>query len=264
VEKTKRPKTLASYLYVLQPFVADRGTILIVDLAPKHVSEFLTKKPRWKSGTTRILVSALKAAMRWGVEQGYISRNPLMNLKRPASGIRDVSCVVTEEEHKLILSQAPLALADLLTALWTTGSRPSALIVAKARDLQGDQLVIVGRAGIKIKKVVIYLDPPTKELVTRLAESAGSGPIFRNAFGEPWTLAALQIGLKVITRRLGCKHVTPYSYRHAFAFRALARGVPIAVLAKLMNTSVAQIERHYGHLDTQTDTLRKALSMMAG
>jgi integrase len=50
--------------------------------------------------------------------------------------------------------------------------------------------------------------------------------------------------MQKVARRCGCPHVTPYSYRHAFAFRALAKGVPIATLAKFMNTSVAQIERH--------------------
>jgi integrase len=40
----------------------------------------------------------------------------------------------------------------------------------------------------------------------------------------------------------------PYHLRHTFATEALAAGVSIFELARLMGTSVAMIDRTYGHL----------------
>src|SRR5262249_49781202 len=159
------------------PFVhTAAGKIVVCDLQPRHVTEFLGTKPTWSNGTRRCMISAIKAATNWGLEQGYISRNPLALLKRPASGVRDVSCVVTEDQHRLMLSQASPALADLLTVLWITGSRPGAVRVATAADLHGDRLVIVDRPGIKVKKVTIFLDEAT-DLCHRLAKANPDGPI---------------------------------------------------------------------------------------
>jgi integrase len=45
----------------------------------------------------------------------------------------------------------------------------------------------------------------------------------------------------------------PYALRHTFATEALAAGVSIFELARLMGTSVAMIDRTYGHLATDTD-----------
>jgi site-specific recombinase XerD len=123
--------------------------------------------------------------------------------------------------------------------------------------LRGDQIVQIERPGAKVKKVVIYLKP---ELQAMLAGC--EGPLFKNEKGESWTLETLQKAIARIRRRCGCDHVSLYSYRHAFAHRALAAGVHIADLATLMSTSVAQIERTHGHLAKHTDRLRAALAQI--
>ena len=41
---------------------------------------------------------------------------------------------------------------------------------------------------------------------------------------------------------------TPYSIRHTYATLRLESGVNIHLLAQQMGTSVAIIERHYGHV----------------
>ena len=48
--------------------------------------------------------------------------------------------------------------------------------------------------------------------------------------------------------RAGIARRGPYALRHTFATEALAAGVSIFELARLMGTSVAMIDRTYGHL----------------
>ena len=57
----------------------------------------------------------------------------------------------------------------------------------------------------------------------------------------------------------------PYHLRHTFATEALAAGVSIFQLSRLMGASVTTIERHYGHLAQDSlDSLRGLLSQRSG
>jgi integrase len=57
----------------------------------------------------------------------------------------------------------------------------------------------------------------------------------------------------------------PYALRHTFATEALAAGVSTFELARLMGTSVAMIDRTYGHLARDSeDSIRARLDARAG
>jgi integrase len=57
----------------------------------------------------------------------------------------------------------------------------------------------------------------------------------------------------------------PYHLRHTFATEALAAGVSIFELARLMGTSVAMIDRTYGHLARDSEaTIRARLDARSG
>ena len=54
----------------------------------------------------------------------------------------------------------------------------------------------------------------------------------------------------------GCAGISrrgPYQLRHTFATEALAAGISIFELARIMGTSVAMIDRTYGHLACDSD-----------
>jgi integrase len=57
----------------------------------------------------------------------------------------------------------------------------------------------------------------------------------------------------------------PYCLRHTFATEALAAGVSIFELARLMGTSVKVIDRTYGHLARDSeDAIRARLNARSG
>jgi integrase len=49
-------------------------------------------------------------------------------------------------------------------------------------------------------------------------------------------------------RAAGLEHRTPYAMRHTFASFAIAAGIPTFEIARMMGTSIEQIEKTYGHL----------------
>lgn len=59
-------------------------------------------------------------------------------------------------------------------------------------------------------------------------------------------------------------HLTPYALRHTYASWAIASGIGLFELARIMGTSVEQIDRTYGHLLPDTlDRARAALEAFA-
>jgi integrase len=57
----------------------------------------------------------------------------------------------------------------------------------------------------------------------------------------------------------------PYHLRHTFATEALAAGLSIFELARVMGASVKTIDKHYGHLARDSeDRLRAALDARSG
>jgi integrase len=57
----------------------------------------------------------------------------------------------------------------------------------------------------------------------------------------------------------------PYQLRHTFATEALAAGVSIFELARVMGTSVKMIDRTYGHLARDSEqVIRARLDARAG
>ena len=66
-------------------------------------------------------------------------------------------------------------------------------------------------------------------------------------------------------RRPASRSAGPYTLRHTFATEALAAAVSTFELARLMGTSVAMIDRTYGHLARDSeDSIRARLDARAG
>ncbi|MGN6168185.1 MAG: hypothetical protein ACTHQQ_08430 [Solirubrobacteraceae bacterium] len=63
----------------------------------------------------------------------------------------------------------------------------------------------------------------------------------------------------------GIERRGPYQLRHTFATEALAAGVSIFALSRLMGPSVKTIDKHYGHLAHDSeDHLRGPLTARSG
>ena len=63
----------------------------------------------------------------------------------------------------------------------------------------------------------------------------------------------MRAGASVGLRRRG-----PYQLRHTFATEALAAGISIFELARVMGASVKTIDKHYGHLARDSEQAIRA------
>ncbi len=76
-----------------------------------------------------------------------------------------------------------------------------------------------------------------------------AAPIFVRAGGEAWNKDAWKYPVKDAVRSAGVPDaVSAYTLRHSVITDLIRARLPILTVAQLSGTSVAMIERHYGHL----------------
>jgi integrase len=97
----------------------------------------------------------------------------------------------------------------------------------------------------------LTLCPPRLDTPLLFPAAQGGHLKLRHWRAEAW-VPALRAG--------GLAHRTPYSLRHSFASNAIAAGIATFEIARVMGTSVVQIEKTNGHrLPDAIDRARAAL-----
>jgi integrase len=212
---------------------------------------------RSRYGIVQALRQTLEAAVRWG----QITRNPAKlagsNPQPPPRPIR--AYTVAELD----------AIADELSGLYeplpdfaaATGLRPeewaalerrdvdrAAGIVNVRRTVSDGEVVELGKTARSRRQVPLSrraagaLDRLPLQLRTPLLFPAPEGGLLNlnNFHRREWRPAIEASGV--------AEPAWPYDLRSTFASNALAAGVTVFELARVMGTSVAMIERHYGAL----------------
>jgi integrase len=203
------------------------------------------------------LRQALGAAVRWG----YITRNPAVlagrNPQPPPRTIR----AFTRDELDAIAAEMSPQYQPLPMFAAATGLRPEEWQVLERKDIDRRTGVLYVRRTVSSGEVVelaktarsrrqvplsrralAALDALPPRLDTPLLFSSPSGGLmslgnFRN---RQWAPAIAASGVRTPARI--------YDLRCTFASEALAAGVSVFELAKIMGTSVLMIERSYGAL----------------
>ena len=134
------------------------------------------------------------------------------------------------------------------------GARSSQLARLTVGDLQRDRLMVPGskkgRGGGKPDRTPVPLTPGlAHRLKAAAAGRPASAPLLLRADGAPWQPVIADHRLP-FERAAGVAGLpagtTIYSLRHSSIARALLRGLPVKVVSDWHDTSIGQIEAHYG------------------
>src|SRR5262245_23978444 len=162
--------TLRIHRHALSPFNERFGAMLVRDLRPQHITDWLAemRRPRWHSklkreirwenGTCKLAHNVLKTAFIWAIEEaGLISRSPFDRRGRGKKGKRqrrrpsENKVAIWDSEHELLMVQAKRRSKKdfyyLLQFLYRTGARPAELHQAKAREWNEEKQVFVIKAS---------------------------------------------------------------------------------------------------------------------
>jgi len=220
----------------------------------------LTADQLSKSSANRTL-SALKAALNLAVRNRSVSAavaqewadvQPLKHASRRRDLFLDVG------QRRALLEHAQGAFRDLLQAAVYTGCRAGELTSARrsAFDARTATLSVTGKTGARS----FPLAPAAVEFFTRLAkDKLPQAYLLARDDGRPWAHSDWDELVKEAAGAAGLPRETClYTLRHSFITQALLDGMSTLEVAKMVGTSLAMIEKHYGHLVFSTARERLA------
>ncbi|MBS0430818.1 MAG: tyrosine-type recombinase/integrase, partial [Proteobacteria bacterium] len=222
---------------------------------PALVSRRSTGKPVTRARAASTLnrdITALRAALNLAFEHGDVLNNhawrtalkPIKN----ADKSRDV--YLDRAERKALIDALPNDAAAFARGLCALPLRPGALAALTVGDFdkRTNTLKIGKDKNGKDRKITAPAN--TAELLKEQTRGKLPGAsLFTQAGGAAWNKDAWKGPIKDAVRAAELPdNITAYALRHSTITDLIADGVPALTVAQLAGTSVAMIERHYGHL----------------
>jgi integrase len=255
-----RPRTIVTLSERLPHAVRAFGSVPLRDLERMsgELASWQAKLPeRSRYGVVQALRQALEAAVRWG----YISRNPAKLAGRNRQPAPRTVRAFTRAEVDAVTAELSAIYAPLPIFAAATGLRPEEWQALERRDLDRRAGVVnvlrtvsdcevvelaktnVSRRQVPLtRRAITALDAMPARVDTPLIFPAPKGGLLNldNFRRREWAPAIEASGIRTPARI--------YDLRSTFASDALAAGVSVFELARVMGTSVRMIERHYGAL----------------
>jgi integrase len=255
-----RPRTILELRKRSRYAVAAFGDVPLGELERMsgEIASWRTRLPeRSRYGVTQALRQTLEAACRWG----YMTTNPAKlagrNPQPPPRPVR----VYTNAELEAIAAELSARFQPLPAFVAATGLRPEEWMALERRDIDRAAGLLYVRRTVSSGEVVelaktkrsrrqVPLSGRALEVLDELPPRLDAPYVFPALRGglfdlpnfrkREWHPAIESSGVRRPARI--------YDLRSTFASNALAAGISVFELGRVMGTSVAMIERHYGTL----------------
>ncbi|WP_374607249.1 tyrosine-type recombinase/integrase [Thermomonas sp.] len=196
-------------------------------------------------------LSTLKAALNLAVRKRYVSPDRAIEWKeikpeKDADGRRDL--YLDRNQRRALLEAADEPTRALMECIALTGCRPGdpAAALRKHYDAKTGSVTFITKG----RNRTIPVSPTAKALLDKMAK--GKLPmayLFTQADGSPWDSRTWYDHVRAAVEKAGLPRETVlYNLRHSWITDAIIGGMDLLTVAKLTGTSLAMIEKHYGHL----------------
>lgn len=260
--RVAKPATIETLRWRLKRPLDDYGDTALVDLErmTDELAGFASRQPeRFRYS----VMSALRQACEAGVRYEYMTRNPAkLAGANPMPAARAVR-VYTPKELEKIAKELDTRGAAAITFAATTGLRSAEWANFERRHVDRTRRVLTVR-GTKTQRSrrEVPLTSAALAALDSLPARLDSAYVFAGTKGGPFDLANFrrrEWGPAIESAGV-TKPARMYDLRSTFASNALAAGITVYELARIMGTSVSMIEAHYGALlDTAHESLLERL-----
>ncbi|HEX7128724.1 MAG TPA: tyrosine-type recombinase/integrase [Rhodanobacteraceae bacterium] len=205
-----------------------------------------------------------RAALNLALDEGEIlTARAWRKALEPAEAKGRRNLYLDREQRRTLLDHLPADAAAFARGLCLLPLRPGALAALRVSDFdpRRKELAIErDKAGMGRK---ILLPDETAALLKEQARyKLPAAPLFARLDGKPWDKDAWKGPIKHAARAAGLPEgTTAYTLRHSTITDLVAAGLDLLTVAQVSGTSVAMIERHYGHL--QRERAAEALAGLA-
>jgi integrase len=226
----------------------------------------------WRSGLTDTsryrLTGALRQTLGAAVRWRYLSVNPAVDAGRnPEPRGEELRPFTREQVDSLAVELGPVY-GPLAVFAGETGLRTNEWVAVERRDIDraGPSVVVQRRFA---DGVLTPYPKTTRRRVPLSSRAMAAVEALPPRLDTPLLFPAPRggyIGLDTWRSRewypaleaAGIAKRGPYNLRHTFATEALAAGISIFELARLMGASVKTIDKHYGHLAQDSEDAIRA------
>jgi hypothetical protein len=236
------------------------GRIEVKRLRPPTIKKWRELLDMKNSGANRMMTT-LRAALNLAVENDKVTATAArawrsVKQHEKADGRREI--FLDLRQRRALLDACKGSLHQLLEAALLTGARPGELVGALrgAFDARTKTLKLCGKTGTR----TLPLPPAAVSLFERLSESKlPTAPLLTQDDGTPWTKMAWSRAIRAAAATATYKDdknktaelpagIVLYTMRHTYISQAILDGLTTLDVARLTGTSLAMIDKHYGHL----------------
>lgn len=263
------PVTISKLRWLLGEATAALGEMRLTELSPKEVYAWrLTIPQGHRFEATQALRQVLNRAIAWGLIDANPAKRGVPNPQRRSKEKRPFE---SWQEVEAIAARLGPVYGPMVVFAAATGLRPSELFALEERDVdRALGVVYVRRAyangrlkhtktrlstrAVPLQAIAVEaLDRlPTSQGLLLFPNSRGAYIDFRSFGRRHWKPAQAKAGIEPL------RHL--YDLRHTYATFALRAGVSVFAVSRFMGSSIAMIDRHYGHL--ARDSREHAVSLL--
>jgi integrase/recombinase XerC len=272
-ERNRSPHTLRNYLSDLRQFCAFLSSSggkncdalkLLVRVDLPLVRAYLAKLARGckKSSVGRKL-AAVKGFFRYLVREGYMPRNPLLDIAAPKQEKPLPPFLSVDDAFRLLGSiqgTGHLQARDraLLEVLYSTGTRVSEVVALNWSEIDFN-LGIIGVLGKGSKERVVPIGEIALQALRNygLEQKAkwncklrGEEPVFLNSRGKRITTRSVA---RIVEKHLKTAGIAvkmgPHGLRHSFATHLLNGGADLRLIQELLGHSSLSTTQRYTHVN---------------
>lgn len=204
---------------------------------------------RSKDSANRNLAT-FKAALNMALQNRLVATDAGWKTVRafPKVGARRKDAFLSMTQRKALIAACPDDLATLVKAMLLTGARPGELAALNASDFDKrlGSLTLRGKTG---ERTVAISTAAAAFFAEVGKDKIGAAPMLATTYGQRWNKDSWKKIFKdaVDAAKLPGA-VVMYSLRHTAISEMILAGMDSFIVAKLAGTSVAMIEKNYGHL----------------
>ena len=212
---------------------------------------------RSKDSANRNLAS-LKAALALAHANRLVGSDDAWAVVKPFSkvGARRKNAFLSMEARTALLAACPADLANLLKAALLTGARPGELASLKVADFNKAQGVLTLRGKTGARTVAIST-AAANFFTEAIQDKTPAAPLLATSYKQAWNKDSWKKPFRdAVTSAKLPEDVVLYSLRHTAISELIMGGMDSFWVAKLTGTSVAMIEKHYGHLSDDVVTAK--------
>jgi integrase len=267
-----KPRTIAELRWRLKQSEATFGTVPLLEL--EGMADEIAGWAVKIAGRTRYpLMAAMRQALEAGVRYGYLTRNPAkLAGPNPMPAPREIR-VYTVAELEAIAEELATVEAAAVRFAAATGLRPAEWASVERRDVDKARQVLLVRGTKTVRsRREVPLTTAALDALESVPPRLDSRFVFTTSrkvpgLGEPGPFDVANFRRRVWGPAIEAAGIaTParlYDLRSTFASNALAAGITMFELARIMGTSAKMIEQHYGTLiDTAHDAILSRLEVV--